>query len=379
MKDKSNQGQIMDEMLVQYLIGPISEPDRKTIEEWLLESPENLKYFNSLKDLYFLGRITSGNIKFDKEQSLERIKSRYYRLKADEIPEKKNNFRIRYWTAIAACFVLAVGLGFYLKSVFTGSEPMPAQTAKAYNEITAPMGSRPKIVLPDGSIVWLNAGSTLKYPMNFLTDNREVQLSGEAFFEVSKMPDKRFVVNASDIAIRVWGTKFNVKAYPEEKTIETTLVEGSVSIEKLKGKSKEKATYLSPNQVAVFYKADEDSRIMVRDQALEQVDAKSRMLIKEKINTLLYTSWKDEKWVIEGEQLGDLATELERRYNVDIIFDNNSIKNYRFTGTFTNETFEQLLEIIKMSAPIDFSVNNNTILLKENSSSRKKYDKFLTR
>jgi transmembrane sensor len=379
MEEKKIGGPAMDELLVQYIIGPVSAIDKARVEKWLNESSVHQDYFNNFRDIYLLGKITAKPAPFNKEQSLERVKSRYYRLKSDQEPKTTNIRKLVKVLYIAAAFIIALGLGFCLRAVTVKSETTPKPVARVYNEITSPKGSRSKIVLPDGTTVWLNAGSTIKYPMNFLTHDREVHLTGEAYFEVAKMHNKRFIVNASDIAIKVWGTKFNVKAYPEEKTIETTLVEGSVSIQKLRGKVKEKETYLAPNQTAVFYKAEDDRKIAVHDNTFEKVVPKSKVLIREKVNTILYTSWKDEKWVVEGQQLGDLAKELERRYNVNIVFDNNSIKDYRFTGTFTNETFEQLLEIIQISAPIDFSITNNTVLLKENSSSKKKYDEFLTR
>lgn len=369
----------INNLLVQSLIGPVSEKERALVDAWLKESKDNLRYFDQLKDIYFLGKITKNPSGFNKETSLEKVKSRYYRIKYNEITERKRTLNYRRIVAIAATFVIALGLGFYLKSLVTSHNATVSGLSKVYNEIVAPKGSRSQVKLPDGTIVWLNAGSTLKYPMNFLEGDREVFLSGEAFFDVAKIEKKRFIVKASDLAIKVWGTKFNVKAYPEEKTIETTLVEGSVSIEKLKGSSKIKETYLTPNQTAIFYKADNSHTIIAENSKLNKAVPKSNVTVKEKVNTVLYTSWKDEKWVLEGETLGELAVELERRYNVKIMFENGSIKKYRFNGIFTNETFEQLLEIIKISAPIDYTITNNEVLLKENTNSKSKYDQFLTR
>jgi ferric-dicitrate binding protein FerR (iron transport regulator) len=374
-----------DDLLIKYLIGSASETEIQFIQSWLSEGKENMKYFDQLKDIYFLGKVTKSPSGFDKEQSLESVKSKYYKLKYNELNTDKIQFtkRINFRIAIsvAATFFIAIALGFYFNYLFTPHQNKHSDTAGLFNEIVAPKGSRSVVTLPDGTKVWLNAGSKLKYPMDFLRGNRTVCLTGEAFFDVVKIKDNRFIVKTSDLAIKVWGTKFNVKAYPEEKTIQTTLVEGSVSIQKVKASPREQETYLVPNQTAVFYKAGISGNLTIHDvdkSGSKQINHTSVQVLK-KVNTLLYTSWKDEKWVIEGQTLGNLAIELERRYNVKITFESNAIKNYKFNGIFANETFEQLLKIIKLSAPIDFSITNDMVLLKENTASKINYDKYLKR
>jgi transmembrane sensor len=369
----------IDSLLVKYIIGPASEAERNTVETWLKESKANQNYFNQLKDIYLLGKTTKQPSGFDAGQSLQRIKGNYYQAKYAGEMDNRKILRFRRHLLVAAIFVAAMGLGFLLKSALALKEKPVIHMARIYNVVMAPRGSKSKIILPDGSIVWLNAGSSVKYPMNFLQGDREVFLSGEAFFDVAKVKNKRFIVRASDLAIKVWGTKFNVKAYPEEKTIVTTLVEGSVSIQKIKNTSRVKETYLSPNQTAIFFKETGKEHVIDNNNAaLNKVEPKPSMVVKEKVNTILYTSWKDDKWVIEGITLGDLASELERRYNMNIMFENNSIKHYRFNGIITNETLEQLLEVMKISAPIDYTISNNNVLLKENKSSKDKYDQYLT-
>jgi ferric-dicitrate binding protein FerR (iron transport regulator) len=217
--------------------------------------------------------------------------------------------------------------------------------------------------------------------MDFMKGERKVALSGEAYFEVKKHPGKKFIVNTSDISVRVLGTKFNIKAYPDEETIKTTLVEGSVSILNLKGSKKNKETYLTPNQTAIYYKQEtkEEKRAETRDNEPMPGAAPNSVQIENQINTILYTSWKDEDWVIEGLYLGDLARELERRYNVIIRFEDESIKKYRFNGIIANENIEQILEIIKVSAPVRYTISNNQIRLNYNKTSKSIYDEFLNR
>jgi transmembrane sensor len=373
----------LEDMLIRYLIGSCTEEENRTVNNWLSENKENRLYFDRIKDVYFLGKTLRSPSGFSPEQSLIRIKYKYYKSRLTNQDRALENDRTRLLNfrailAVAATVLLLVSLGFNFRSVFRGNGRVNSNISVVYNEISTPKGSRTQVSLPDGTKVWLNAGSNIKYPMEFLKGDRKVLLTGEAFFEVKKYPKKRFIVNTSDLAIKVWGTKFNVKAYPEDRIIQTTLVEGSISIQKLKGKEKE--TYLSPNQTATYFKTTGSipEKANAEPAPLKKV-AQQTVHIENKINTILYTSWKDQKWVIEGQKLGDLARELERRFNVEIKFENESIKQYKFTGILSDETFEQVLEVIKFSAPIEYSITNNLVILEENTDTKSGYDKFLNR
>jgi transmembrane sensor len=373
----------LDDLLIRHLIGSGTEEENKTISDWLLESKENRHYFDRIRDVYFLGKTLRSPSGFSPETSLNRIKYKYYKARFADYNQAAENdrtrkLRLRTWIAVAASVLLLVSLGLNFRQVFRGGERATASIPVVYNEINTPKGSRTQVLLPDGTKVWLNAGSNIKYAMDFLKGDRKVLLTGEAFFEVKKYPKKRFIVNTSDLAIKVWGTKFNVKAYPEDPMIQTTLVEGSISIQNLKGKEKE--TYLSPNQTATYFKTTGPKADITRAEPAPLKKAVPQDVhIENQIKTILYTSWKDKKWVIEGQRLGDLARELERRFNVEIKFDNESIKHYKFTGILSDETFEQVLEVIKFTAPIEYSITNNQVVLKENTDAKSGYDKFLNR
>lgn len=379
MKAHNFNSEEMDELLIQYLSSNVSDEEIKLIEDWILEKHSNKEHFDKIKELYLLGQITQTPSGFDKQKSLERIKRKYYQDKYIEIKEKSKGLTYRKLIyAIAATFLITLGIGAVLQTLFINSEKGRFQSA--YNEVVAPMGSRTSLTLPDGTKVWLNAGSRIRYAMEFLTNDREITLSGEAFFEVSKIKGKRFVVHTGELDIKVWGTKFNVKAYPEEKFIQTTLVEGSVSIAKINNNKPEKQeTFLVPNQTAIFYR-DKQARVESRNEPkVNEIGIIEPLEVKKEVNTVLYTSWKDEKWVIEGQTLGSLAKELERRYDVEINFEGEALKNYKFNGIFANETLEQILEIVKISAPIDYEVVANRVTLKENVQSRTIYEKYLKR
>lgn len=375
----------LDDLLIRYLIGSSTEEENRTITAWLSENKENRLYFDQIKDIYFLGKTLRSPSGFSPAESLNRIKYKYYKSRLtdrDSAFENSKDRRLNFRTiiAVAATVLLLVSLGFNFRKVFRSPDRVTLNKPVIYNEISTPKGSRTQITLPDGTKVWLNAGSIIKYPMDFFKGDRKVILTGEAFFDVRKYPKKKFIVNTSDIAIHVWGTKFNVKAYPEDDIIRTTLVEGSISIRNLNGNLREKETYLSPNQTAVYYKDKESTEYTAKTTDVPAAKPAPRTVqIENKVKTVLYTSWKDPKWIIEGQSLGDLASELERRYNVTIRFDNESIKKYRFNGILADETFEQVLEIIKVSAPINYKIKSNQVILEDNLDSKKNYDRFLNR
>ena len=372
----------IDDLLIRYQIGTASPDERHQILSWLKEDKDHARYFDQLKDLYQLGKVTKEPSGFDSNVSLERIKRKFYQIQYKELKNidkqpSSPRFSIKVIISAAASILLAISLGFFGRYFLEEKSILQVGKSIVYNEITTPLGSRSHVTLPDGTRVWLNAGSKIRYAMDFLKGDREIALTGEAFFEVSKIKNKRFIVKTSDLAIKVWGTKFNVRAYSDDAIIQTTLVEGSVSIQKLNGKMQERETYLTPNQTAIFHKNIHNTNKQKVNSKIAALKSDSLLKIEPKINTVLYTSWKDAKWIIEGQTLGSLAKEFERRYNVQITFDNEAIKNYKFNGILTDETFEQVLKVIRFSAPIDFSVSNNHAFLKENRIEKNVYDKYL--
>ncbi len=235
----------------------------------------------------------------------------------------------------------------------------------SYNELTTPRGSKSSITLTDGTQVWLNAGSTIKYPDRFGTDQREIFLEGEAFFDVKRDESRPFFVKTNEIYIKVLGTQFNVKSYPEENTIETTLVTGSIEIEAKKaGTIQKQCLKLKPNQKATFSKSSHKLSLLeekipgrIKSARVEEVK------ISDKINTEIITSWKDDKLVFSKERFEDILVKMERWYDVEIILNDENLKDYKYTGAFEKETLEQALNALKMATPFEYSVDKNYIII----------------
>jgi len=193
--------------------------------------------------------------------------------------------------------------------------------------------------------VLLNAGSKIEYKIPDNKPAREVTIEGEAYFKVSKDPDHPFTVYAGMMVIKAYGTEFNVKAYPDENGVETTLVEGSVTVEIKNNPSNN--TLLRPNEQAIYYKSTSQRS--------------ENFLVTKGIDPALYTLWINDRFQIKGEKLEYLAVMLERKYDVAIHFDDNTLRDLRFTGIIENETIEQILELIKISSNVDYRIDGREI------------------
>jgi transmembrane sensor len=374
-----------EDKIFRYLEGNATDEEQAWMQHWLAENQENQRQFDELKVQYHWFKKGRQPGDFNKEESWNRIKTGYYKAGyLSEMMNRKQQTRktlMQILIPAAAAVFVAFMLGFYISSRLNSNQVLPDKFV--FSEVFVPLGSRSQITLPDGTKIWLNAGSRLRYPVNFMKKSREVKLEGEAYFDVTKMQDKIFIVKTSDVNIKVYGTLFNVKSYPEENMIQTTLVEGSLAVEPIRDRKGRNPIFLKPNQSLNFYKPL--SRVSVREETHKSVNKNeaapqtipSKIVVIPKVDPVPITSWKDNKWVIVSEELNDLAIKLERRYNVKITFQEESLKKYKFSGTLKEETFEQVLKIIQISAPILFTVIDNNVLFREDPSFRKKYDSMI--
>jgi hypothetical protein len=216
-----------------------------------------------------------------------------------------------------------------------------------YNTLTIPNGKKFQVVLSDGTTVHLNAGSSFKYPENFIdSENRQVYLlEGEAYFEVAKDARHPFVVNSNAINVRVLGTEFNLSSYPEDEAINTVLLEGAVCIY---GK-KEKYNKAASLELKPGYKASWDK--IKQNVIVEQVDTK------------IYTAWKDGELIFKNTQFKNIIKKLERHFNVSIINHNTKLSEQYFDAKFDIETIEQVLNAFNKSIKIQYTIENNQIII----------------
>lgn len=238
----------------------------------------------------------------------------------------------------------------------------------AYTEVKSPYGSRSEVKLPDGTSVILNAGSTIRYGNDYNLSNRDIGLNGEAYFKVARNTEIPLVVSAGEIEVTAIGTEFNVKAYPEESTIETTLIEGKVEItHSSQERQDEEFIDLIPNQKAIFYKEEERYRLeKIENDIIRPEPVKpflDKVLISPKTDVEKTVAWTEGRLIFRSENLENLCIDLQRKYDVKFFFIEEELKKYRFTGVLLDETLEQVLDVIKMAAPIDFSIEGKTVYL----------------
>lgn len=216
--------------------------------------------------------------------------------------------------------------------------------------VTSAPGMVTKTILPDGSEVWLNALSSLTYPQRFTEKERRVQLSGEAYFKVTSDKKHRFNVETPQkMVVSAYGTEFNVNAYENEATHEVTLASGHVEISSEIG-SKTRETLV----------VDEKAILLVETGNIHVVTA----------DTYVETAWKDGRMVFRREKLDKIVTRLSRKFGVDIHLEGDRLKGYEYTATFTDETLEDILDLLKRSAPITYSISKQKQLNNETFTRR---------
>ncbi|WP_282015420.1 FecR family protein [Marinifilum flexuosum] len=215
----------------------------------------------------------------------------------------------------------------------------------SYNSLVVPRGGEFQLELEDGTKVWVNSETRLRYPTKFPNNERVVLLEGEAYFEVSKDKNRPFIVKTQGVDVRVLGTQFNVSSYADDESIQTTLVEGSVAV--MDRKNPKTNLLLDPGYQAVFSK-------------------EARDIANKKVNVELYTSWKDGKFVFEQASLYDIMNKVSRWYDVKVFYQNNEAGDINFTGTLKRyESLDRLLGMIEKTNEVKFFFKDNTIIVQK--------------
>jgi len=382
MKEKNISDSLI-EAIVGYYTNNLTQAQSEELLGWLGENEENRQYLFELGKVWYASSQLSTKEKDTNgawTNLLDKIKENDIRQMPK--PELRIGLSFLFRVAAAVLLVAVIGIGtiFIFRSPKTKSEI-------AYFEAFAPKGSRSFITLSDGSTVWLNSGTKLRYQSNFGKEDRDLFLEGEAYFVVARNPDMPFRVKTSDVCITAIGTAFNVKAYNDEGSIETTLEKGEVRIDALddsKLKVESTPVFLKPNQKAVFIKSNKNisvnSSVQQPQVAVNEPAGKIKTIplsIENMADTKLTTSWKDSRWIFKSEKLISLKPILERRYDISIIFRDSVLMSYKFTGTLKEESLEQVLNAICLASPIKYEINHNQVLFFEAGSVKSQYRKPL--
>jgi len=325
------------EIFIKYLQGNCTETEFEQLLLWIREGSLNASDRGMVQDVWDEFEPEAGSVErikytrvLDKIHHQININQNSAQLVIQKAPAKNRILSIL--TRAAAILLLPV-LSLLLYTNLSDRN----RYADNINdlEVEVPVGTRMNIELGDGTRVWLNHGSKLKYPHRFAGENRKVFLTGEAYFEVAHNAKVPFIVGTNRLEVKATGTAFNVSAYPGDDNIATTLVEGKVIL--YKNQTNQEIKALSPGECLKF-------------------DAQKNVFTLESGHTEKNTAWKDGLLVFKNERVEDIAKKLARWYNVEVEIANEKVNGYTFTATFMDETLPQVLELMTLATPVSYQL-----------------------
>lgn len=321
MSEKENKYNDIETLLPRFCEGMTTEEETRLVEEWIEENEANQKIVDQIHALYLAADTLHVIQKVDTEKVLKKVKN------------KINRKKISWWERtqhIAAVMSIPLLIGILLMYM---DRQEHREIARMLEVKTNP-GMTTSIMLPDSTVVYLNSESTLRYPSSFNTDIRKVELTGEAYFDVTKDPQKRFVISTLNHSqIEVYGTSFNVEAYAKDNKLSATLVEGKIGFLFNDGTGTARKIDLQPNQKLIYRPTTGEVKVYKTSCESE-------------------TAWKEGKIVFNNTSMEDILHTLSKRFNVEFVVKNKNLKEYAFTGSFTTQRLERIMEFFKISSKI---------------------------
>tara|TARA_R100001369_G_scaffold50016_1_gene76749 strand:+ start:2343 stop:3485 length:1143 start_codon:yes stop_codon:yes gene_type:complete len=379
---------MLDQKIYEYLRGTATSKVEKEVQDWIVSSDQNAKRFFEIKAKYVATTLEDEHIDLDPAFH-------------DIVNPKKHTRGNRGHLPLiilksAAVLAILVGLGYIFRDTMVDSANTPIIPGDAiilqlengnieviseggatkvvdtegnvlgaqqgsqliyknngtsaeeliYNTLKVPYGKRFDLLLSDGTQVTLNSGTSLKYPVQFLkTKNRQVYLDGEAFFNVAKDSANAFIVNTGELNVRVLGTKFNLSSYPEDHFVNTTLLEGAVSVyNKQDTFDSSNASLLEPGYKAEWNKYN-------------------RQILVEEADIAMHTDWLNGKIILRHVPFKNIVKKLERHYNVEIVNNNPKLDEELFTASFDVETIDQVFKTFNLTYQMDYKINDRQIII----------------
>jgi ferric-dicitrate binding protein FerR (iron transport regulator) len=325
------------EMILRFLEGDATEQETVSLRFWLGQSEANRRYFDEVNTT-FQATVTVNRF------NQRRVNDAWSTLAQKIAAEKEHTAApaktvqlFTAWKAAAAVALLAV-------SSYLAYRLIPAinETQTATSIVQTARGNNTRVLLPDGSVVWLNANSTLEYPAKFGEASREVRLKGEGFFDVRK-GSKPFIVHAEGLEVQVKGTRFNVEAYADSPVLKTTLEEGKVELHVA---DRSEIYVMKPGDQIAVHKTD-------------------TQVTRTQVDPADFSAWKEEKLVFDNVPLDGIVAKLENRYKVNILVENIDAERERISMTIEHETLDEVLELIQLSSHLQVKKEHNRIILFE--------------
>lgn len=326
------------EYILAYLHREANEEQSRLADEWL-RIPENQNIFRQLKTVESLTADLNLLKEFNIKEGKQKVWKKY---RANKLVVVSN-----WMQRVAAILFLPVLLGgiwYYFQQNELRKDLLSLMVTQ---EIITQPGTKTHLFLPDSTEVWLNAASTLRFPSVFAGNERRIELDGEAYFEVYKNKQKPFIVSTRFQEVEAVGTAFNISAYSGDLKYSTTLAEGKVKVA-----DREKA----------------DQLVFLEPGIQLNYDTQTKLYQQQKVRVNDVIAWRDGVLIFNETPFFEVASKLGRWFNADIQIADQSVANYRFTGTFTSESLEQVMELLALSTPIDYSMSKREILKNRNFS-----------
>jgi len=319
-------------LIFKELKGETSTEESQQLDRWINDNPENQKIYTELWSAFALSSPDIDPFNPDKEAAWSKIMKKIVR-------SSKSNSWITQFSRIAAAAVLFFLIGIAAEYMWT--EKFQTNFNSQYSTVVVPEGQKSMVFLPDSSSVWLNSGSSLKYKTSFNSKIREVELEGEAFFEVRKDKSKMFKVTAGSVNVEVYGTSFDVKNYKEEKKLEVTVESGNVGVirdgvrvaELVKGK-----------QVSIN---EETNTMLLSDANVDVVKA-----------------WKNNELIFDGTSFEEVIRYLERWYGVKITIEEKMKKRHNYTFKIKTESLTELLKLLQVITPLQYKIDGKNVTIR---------------
>lgn len=325
----------MRTLIIKYLEGTVNSEEQSELLNWL-QNKANKQQFDQIKSEWENKRL-GNDVSSEYLMGWANVQSKLLH----EVESKQNRqLRFNLFFRYAAIFIALLAIPLLWHQL----QKDDSEALTSFTKVSADSGQVTKVFLPDGSEVWLNYGSSIKYDDLFSKENRNIELEGEAFFKAAKNKELPMVVSCAELRVKVLGTSFNVMSYLEGVNIQVTLEEGVVLLYDDSNPSEVKK--MKPGEMGTYSKSNKQISI-------------------DSVNTDLFTSWKDGVINIYNLTLEELVLKLERRYNQKFEID-EAAKSLRYTLTIKNETLHQVLDLLKIINSVDPVQKNDIIYLKYN-------------
>lgn len=337
------------ELLKKYCRNVCTGDEINTVLEWFRSSAGNPEGKALLKEIWEEITDDKDDSGVDFDHILDRIHHRVNLGESRRLIEKAGNSPVKYregehfltvFTRVAAILLIPVlCFGLYMAYQYHITQKGLISATEVYNEISSSVDAITKVTLPDGTKVWLNHRSSLRYPAIFRGNTRNVELKGEGYFEVAHNEKVPFNVKAGNINVVAHGTIFNICAYPDDDRIETSLIEGSVDVQSVDTVKHTVCTYrMKPSYFAVYNKM-------------------SGKVVTSRIGDDRYYSWKDGRLIFKNEPMGEVTKKLCRWFNVDFEINDPKLNDLTYTATFEHESLSQVMELLTIATPINYSIS----------------------